>query len=320
MSGAPLGVIDTATTGPGTVAIQGWAFDPDSTAAITVNVTLDGVADGFVTANGAKTGLDAAFPGYGDNHDFTANLTGVTGGAHTVCIVGVNVGAGANSAPICRIVHLPTGSPMGVIDTVSSAAGAVTVTGWMFDPDTANAISVNATLDGAVVQTVVANGLKTGLNAVFPGYGDNHDYTVSLTGVTGGTHSVCVIGLNVYGGVNSAPICRTITVLSGAPLGVIDTAVAGPGTITLQGWAFDPDSTAAITVNITLDGQADGHVTADGLKTGLNAVFPGYGDNHDFTANLAGVTGGAHTVCIVGVDIGPGANSSPICRTLVAPS
>jgi hypothetical protein len=320
LAGSPIGVIDSATAGPGTITVQGWAFDPDTTNAVSVNVTLDGVPAGTVVANGVKAGLGTAFPAYGDDHGYTVNLTGVTGGSHTVCIVGVNVSSGSNGAPWCRPVSIPTGPPIGVIDSATVSAGASTISGWMLDPDAVGPVSVGVTIDGAVGGTVVADGAKSGLGVAFPGYGDNHGYSVSLTGLSGGNHTVCVSGVNVGSGSNGVPICKTVLVPTGSPYGVIDHTAVTAGTVAVDGWMIDPDTASAITVNATLDGHAASSATAGGVKLGLGAAFPGYGDNHDYTVLLSGLSAGSHTLCVYGVNVGPGSSGTPICRSIVVAS
>jgi hypothetical protein len=317
-TGSPFGVIDTATVAPGSIALSGWMLDPDSTGPVTVNVTLDGTADGTVVANGVKTGFNASFPGYGDDHGYTVNLSSVPGGKHTVCLTGVNIGSGSNGAPICRAITVPSGSPFGVIDTLTATAATISVTGWMIDPDTTAPVSVSVIVDGSAVP-VTASVAKAGLGAAFPGYGDDHGYTATVP-ASGGAHQVCIVGVNVAAGSNSAAMCRTIVVPSGSPVAFVDSAGETLGAITVQGWALDPDTTGAIDVGVTLDGEAQQSVTANGAKTGLAAAFPGYGDDHGFTVSLTGVSAGTHTVCVYGINVSAGSNSVPICRTLAAPT
>jgi hypothetical protein len=318
LAGAPIGVIDSATAGRGSISLTGWMFDPDVTAADQVGVTVDAVAQPNVTANGVKPGLAAAFPAYGDNHDYSVTLTGLSGGAHTVCVQGINVGPGANSAPLCRVVVVPTGSPFGVVDTATAAPSTLVLTGWMLDPDTASAVDVDVSLDGLAKAPVVANGVKSGLGAAFPGYGDNHDYSVTLTGVVGGSHTVCLVGVNLGAGTNSAPLCRTLVVPTGSPFGVIDTTSATPGSINVAGWMLDPDTASAISVSVSLDGVTQPPVLANGVKSGLGAAFPGYGDNHDYTVSIVGsfALGSHHQICVAGINVAGGTDSSPLCRTV----
>ncbi len=319
-TGSPLGVIDTATGVPGAITVTGWMLDPDSLGPVTVNATVDGHAAGSGSASAVKTGLDAAFPGYGDNHDFSITISSLSGGTHTVCVNATNIGPGTDSAPTCRAVAIPTGAPYGVIDSVSTAPNTVAMTGWMLDPDTVGAIQVNEYVDGQSVGTITANGDKPGLDAAFPGYGDNHDFAVNLTTLTGGTHTVCVAGVNVGAGGAGAKVCRVVTVPTGPPFGVIDSTTAVPNSFTVTGWMLDPDSISPIQVQVYVDGRLSTTVSASGIKAGLGSAFPGYGDDHDYTASVTSLPGGPHSVCVVGVNVGPGSNSASICKTVVVPT
>jgi hypothetical protein len=318
----PVTFIDSATAGPGTISVLGWAYEPDPgmTGPIQVAVTLDGSAQSSVTANTVKTGFNAAFPGYGDNHGYSVSLSSISGGSHTVCISGVNAGTGPNSSPMCRAVTVPSGSPYGVVDSATGGPGSIIVSGWMVDPDTASAIQVGVTLDGVAQAPVTANAAKAGLGAALPGYGDNHGYLATVTPTTGGSHTVCVYGINVAAGVNGAPICRTVSIPTGNPFGVIDSAVNNGTAITVNGWMIDPDTVSAIQVQVFVDGVLKGTATANGVKSGLGAAFPGYGDNHGYSYSTSTAYTGTHQVCVVGINTGGGANGSQVCTSVPPPS
>ncbi|HEY1529880.1 MAG TPA: hypothetical protein VGF80_03635, partial [Galbitalea sp.] len=159
---------------------------------------------------------DPYYPGYGDDHDYTVAVTGLSGGSHTICVHGVNVGGGSDSVPICRAVALPSGNPFGVVDTATGSASSVHVDGWMIDPDTAAPIQVQVSVDGHAPTTVSANGNKPGLDPVFPGYGNLHDFSTDIPGTyANGVHQVCVVGLNVGGGVNGPSTCKSLTISGG---------------------------------------------------------------------------------------------------------
>jgi hypothetical protein len=319
-TGNPTGVIDTTSTLPNEITVSGWVLDPDTVSPIQVQGIVDGVLTTTVTANGAKTGLGAAFPGYGDNHGYTMNLTSLAGGAHTVCIVGINVGAGSNSAKICRVVTIPTGPPTGVIDSTSTQLNTITVNGWMLDPDSTSPIQVQVYVGGVLKTTVTASVVKTGLGAAFPGFGDSHGYTATVTGIWTGVQQVCVKGLNVGPGSDSALICSTAQMPTGPPFGVIDTTTTEPNTILLSGWMIDPDIAGPVQVQVYVGGVLKTTVTADAVKSGLGAAFPGYGDNHDYSATVTGSWAGTQQVCVVGVNVAGGTNSPQICTQAVMPT
>jgi hypothetical protein len=98
----PVGRLDPMTVSGGTLAVRGWAFDPDvPTAPITVTVSVDGQVT-VLTADASRPDVGRAYPGVGDDHGYEMTAT-VAAGTHTVCASGTNVGTGtANPTLGCR--------------------------------------------------------------------------------------------------------------------------------------------------------------------------------------------------------------------------
>lgn len=101
----PLGHLDDVSASAGRVTLSGWVMDPTSAAAVTVRVVVDGRAVATVPANGARPDVALAYPGAPSNTGYTASVP-VASGAHTVCAVGVNVGAGRDVALGCAQVRV----------------------------------------------------------------------------------------------------------------------------------------------------------------------------------------------------------------------
>jgi hypothetical protein len=96
-------VVDTVTTGVGTVAVAGWAIDPDTASPIRVHIYVDAVGLN-AAADKPRDDVAAAYPGYGPNHGFSETIT-TTPGQHTVCAYAINSGAGpGNTGLACRTV------------------------------------------------------------------------------------------------------------------------------------------------------------------------------------------------------------------------
>jgi SpoIID/LytB domain protein len=82
--GAPIGSLESVTSGSGALAITGWAIDPPNTEPISVILAIDGALR-VVTANQPRPDIDNAHP----NHGFALNVP--TGpGVHSVCAYAVN--------------------------------------------------------------------------------------------------------------------------------------------------------------------------------------------------------------------------------------
>lgn len=313
----PVGVIDVASVGPGVINLSGWVFDPDSIDPTQVHVYVNGIGTAF-TADLDRPDLIPAYGDVGSRHGYSVSVPVTTSGPQSVCVYGINVGPGDNSTLGCRTLQPMTGSPVGVLDRVVTGLGSVTVSGWVFDPDTAASIPVHVYVDAALT-TGVADQTRTDIAAVYPAYGGNHGFSMTVTAPPG-VHNVCVYAIETAGtGSNSLRGCRIVAVPTGSPAGAVDSVTAGPGTISAAGWVLDPDTAASTPVHIYVDSQLNEFV-ADSPRADIAALYPGYGPNHGFSVSFA-ASPGKHTVCVYGIEIaGTGANSSKGCRAVTVPT
>ncbi|WP_058750312.1 hypothetical protein [Curtobacterium oceanosedimentum] len=312
--GSPVGIIDGTTASADTISVRGWAIDPDTADPISVRVTVDGTTRATWTANQTKGGLGTAKPGFGDAHMFSGTISGVSPGTHTVCVIGVQrAGSGSDRSIGCASVTRPSGSPMVNIDQADSRApGAMTVRGWAIDPDSTGAVRVDVYVDGAGRASTTANLAKAGLATSFPGYGPNHQFTVNLTGLTPSVpHEMCLAAVDLAGGNGATWVCRTVQQPTGSPkLNLDQSSATAVGTVTVRGWAIDPDVVSPVSVSFTLDGQPAGSTTANVDKSSLADAFPGYGSKHQFAAKLTDVGPGSHQVCTTAKNVGGGADTT----------
>jgi hypothetical protein len=312
-SGNPFGSVDVVTPGFASGAIEGWALDPDTAGAIVVHAYVDGVKRGEGVANLDRPDIGAAFPLYGSAHGYRVNVAPVTGGAHTVCLYGINAAAGTNALLACKSMVV-SGDPGGALDGVTPAPGSVTVRGWAIDPDVTGAIQVHVYVDGTFRGVGTAGGSRSDLIAAVPGYGAGHGYELKVGPFGGGSHTVCTYGINQGGGTNHLLGCATATG-SPEPIGSFDSAVTANGgsSVTVSGWAIDPDTTAADTVHVYVDAAATALV-ASSSRPDVGLAFPGYGNAHGFSATLTGLPVGAHWICAYGINIaGAGGNTTLGC-------
>jgi hypothetical protein len=206
---APTGALDTVTTTPTSLTVVGWAIDGDSTGAIPVDITVDGTSH-RVTASTSRPDLARVFPAYGADHGYTATYS-LPAGSHTVCVTGVNVGAGKTGTSFgCKTVSITDALPIGHLDAVSTSASGITVAGWAIDPDTTAPIAVHVYIDGKNRPTT-ANIARADIGRAYPGSGAAHGFSATYA-AGAGTHSVCVYGIDSAGGANTAFGCRTVTV------------------------------------------------------------------------------------------------------------
>jgi hypothetical protein len=151
---------------------------------------------------------------------------------------------------------------------------------------------------------------------VYPGYGPDHGFSATLS-AGGGPHTVCVSAVNVGDGSDTALGCRSTTVSTGPPFGSLDVVTTAIGSVTVRGWAIDPDTTSPITVHVYIDGGAVA-LTANGNRPDVGQAHPLYGSNHGYSATLA-AGGGSHTVCAYGINVGAGTNPQLGCRSVTVP-
>lgn len=204
--------------------------------------------------------------------------------------------------------------PAGRTDLVERVPGGVHIGGWAFDISTPDAINVRITLNGTPIATVVANGYRPDVDAVFR-WGAYHGFDAVVGVNTGGT--VCAFGVNVGVGSRDTPLgCGTIP--GPDPVGALDSISRAPGGVRITGWGLDPDTAGAATILVTKDGALGAAIPAGSPRADIGAAYPPYGANHGFDA-VVPVGGGA--VCVYVVNVGPG---SPVrllgCQNLVGPT
>ena len=310
----PVGALDQATLTGGSIDVSGWALDPSTTSPIAVHVYVDGAAVAL-TANGSRPDVEAAFPGLGSAHGYSATI-GAGPGTHQVCAYGIGVTTPVNSNLGCRTVVVPDHSPFGSLDSATGGLGRISVGGWAIDPDSSGPLNVNLVVDGAVT-TVTASGDRPDVGAAFPAAGSGHGFTATLT-ASGGSHQVCAFGINVGAGSNSVLGCRTVVVPGGNPIGSMDSATGASGGVSVSGWAIDPDTASSIQVHVYVDGAAV-VTTASQSRPDVGGAYPGYGANHGYSA-VAPAAPGTRTACAYGINVASGSVNSLLgCRTVVVP-
>jgi hypothetical protein len=106
VGGNPYGALDSAVGQAGGIKVNGWAIDPDTADSAKVHVYVDGTFRGEFTADGTRTDVGAAYPGYGNAHGFTATVP-ASSGSHQMCVYVINLGWGGNQLIACRTTTVP---------------------------------------------------------------------------------------------------------------------------------------------------------------------------------------------------------------------
>jgi SpoIID/LytB domain protein len=316
----PIGNLEAASAAASTVTAVGWAFDQETTDPIDVQIFVDGALATALTADRTRADVAAAFPGAGDRHGFSVTLP-VTPGDREVCAYAVNVLQGVNSGLGCRNVNVGV-LPTGRIDEVTASGFRANVTGWALDADASQPIDVHLYVDGRFATAVTASDDRPDIGAAFPATGPAHGFHASLD-LAAGRHQVCAYGINVLGGRGNPLLsCSSVDVAAGQsrPIGTLDEVKVVDGLVRASGWTLDPDApTTAVTVHFYVDGKIYGLLAADASRPDVAAAFPGAGDAHGYTGQLA-LAKGAHTVCTYAINVGAGSVNPQLgCRAVTVP-
>jgi hypothetical protein len=311
-TGAVTGALDLVAPLGGGGRVAGWALDTETAAPIPVHVYVDGHFVTSLTASTDRSDIAAAYPGFGSAHGFDA-LIATGGGNHQICAYAIDVGvsAGDNLLLGCRTLALPSGAPFGALDGVAADRTGVRVNGWAVDPDTAAPIPVHVYVDGAGVP-LVADRDRPDVASVYPSFGPAHGYDTRI-GAAAGRHRVCAYAINVGSGGNALLACTDVVVPSSSPFGAVDVAARAAGTVRVDGWVIDPDSTAPTAVHVYVDNVFVASASTGVDRLDVASAFPGAGPQRGSSATVA-VGAGGHDVCAYGINAGAGGNALLGCR------
>ncbi|MCS5487483.1 hypothetical protein NY588_10125 [Curtobacterium flaccumfaciens pv. beticola] len=312
----PKGSYESLVGGAGNVTVGGWSLDQD--AASTVVRFYEGATYlGQTTTTLARSDVQRGYPAAPLTSGFRATLT-MPAGQHTVCAYAINAGAGQNTVLGCRTttVAAPAGhDPLGSFDSVTATGTGASVDGWAYDPDapsTTVRFYEGATYLGSAVTAVPRTDVQRG----HPDAPLQSGFRAPLSlGV--GTHSVCAYAINTGAGANTVLGCRSVTVrtdTSHDARGSFDSVVAGAGTATVSGWAYDPDGTP-VTVRVYEGAAYLGAVTTSLPRADVQRSVPGAPLQTGWSRAIA-LGAGQHQLCAYAITVGPGENAVLGCRTV----
>ncbi|WP_375480677.1 fibronectin type III domain-containing protein [uncultured Jatrophihabitans sp.] len=300
----PVGSAPRVTSPPGSVRVRGWADDLDRRRArVTVVVTVDRTAH-VVSAAGPRAGLRKTHPSWGVAHGYDVSYP-VSQGRHTVCVTGRNIGFGSDNGLGCKTIVV-NDDPTLAVNTLGKGRGTLHVRGWAFDRDAAKtALNVLVSVDGALT-TLRADKRRADLAKAHPSAGALHGFNAYLP-VAEGVHTVCLTVANVGLGANTNYPCRSVRIAV-TPTAALTAVTATPTGVTLTGWASDPDTRKAISVQLLVDGTLQRTVVAK--RKGATRT------GHEFRTTLRAASG-AHRACAIGLNVSYGTrNSTPACQSL----
>ena len=202
-----------------------------------------------------------------------------------------------------------TTAPSGVLENVTLSSAGFRAKGWAVAPGASNPINVDLYLNGTMLGRVLAGGNRADVQSVFPAYGPNHGYDVTVPAI--GSGNFCAYAIDPNQRVNPLLGCRSVSRL---PTGGLDGVTLSPAGIRATGWALAPLTANPIDVDLYLDGTMQARVSASGNRPDVGAVYPVNGANHGYDVTMPVVRGG--NLCAYAID--PSRVGNPLlgCRQI----
>lgn len=252
------------------VLLTGWAIDPDTKAAVVIEVVVAGRLRATKPAAEASTLISHTYAAWGPNHGITAHVH-LKSGTYRACFVAHNVGPGAATKTIgCRTFTLAD-SPFGFTDSVTAVADGVRARGWAIDYDVPwTPLKITITSGGRWMKQTYASKRRNDLS-FFGAYAVMHGFDVTVP-LNNGTHTICTSAANVGPGTSLRWKCRSVTVSNippRAPTAV--TAKLGRTSATVA-WKA-PVSNGGTPITSYSVKSSDGTLTATVAATGRSTVF-----------------------------------------------
>jgi hypothetical protein len=203
-----LGSLDSLTsTDLHTVRLTGWSFDQGHGASPgRIRVQVDGTARPTALTTLARPDVRRAFHTAGQTFGYDTAVT-LAGGAHQVCVLGVDQD-GRGSVPLgCRSVTVPQ-NPIGRAEVIHHVAAGYQISGWTFDPDVnGGSTKIHVYVDHVLAATINAAATRldvqraydlvnsaVGFSALVPASSAKHTITITSVNTGLGADTVLVAG------------------------------------------------------------------------------------------------------------------------------
>ena len=311
----PFGQWTDARATPGATLLTGWAVDADTSAALSIGITVAGTTFAPRLANDSRPDVAASYPATGPAHGFSLELN-IPDGTHPICLTLLNAPGtpGVATSLGCKTVVVTSGA-FGVPAPPTQVLESLKVQGWALDTATAGPVQVRLSVDGRLATTVTANVPRPDVGATWKGFGDAHGYAALLP-MNPGAHSVCATALRASGTGSTALGCKPFTMRSNGA-GAFEALYQTPTGTYAKGWAFDPDSAASVNLVLSVDGQRVRQLMATTPRQDVAYANPVNGANHGW-ATTWNVPTGTHQICAYAANAAgtPGVEALIDCRTL----
>ena len=127
-----------------------------------------------------------------------------------------------------------------------------------------------------------------------------------------GRHRVCGRSLDAAAGFTRDLGCAEVHA-PGTPFGRLEVVENSFETITVRGWAIDPQTAAPVSVEVRRNGKLVSTAKAEAARADVDRAHANYGPNHGFALEVPGVSGG-NDICVRILGVGAGGNADLGCR------
>lgn len=104
-------------------------------------------------------------------------------------------------------------NPQGCFDSAVGKEGKITITGWCFDKDKlSEALWIHIYVNNTYAGALQANTYRPDVNKAYPGSGNYHGFSGTISTTKTGTVSVTAYAINIYGGTNTCLGSKTVTI------------------------------------------------------------------------------------------------------------
>ncbi len=323
----PVGNYESAAGGAGTVTVTGWALDySDRLSSVSIHVYIGGTP-GTTGAEGHDIGATSVTRSDINNtynvtgaHGFNKKIVTAKRGTQNVYVYAINFDDGTNKLLGSKTVTI-TGNPVGGFESASGGAGTFTVKGWAFDYDEpSDAVNIHVYIGGtagaanATGYSILTNVNRSDINSTYNITG-THGFERTFTTDKRGTQEVYIYAINIGEGTNTLLGHKTVTI-TGNPVGNLESATGGDGTVSVIGWAFDPDQPSdAIHIHVYIGGPS-GSANAIGynlrettvLRTDVNNN-KGITGNHGFNSTISTTKTGSQPIYVYAINVGAGSTT-----------
>lgn len=215
--------------------------------------------------------------------------------------------------------------PFGHLDqAVPVGQTGIKVQGWAADPDAlSQSLTATFTIDGIPAGQVLSTVPRPDASAA-RGAGPRAGFATTLP-ASPGPHQVCASAVNVAAGAAGPLGCLSVlvpgltaaVVAAHSPFGSFEHATVTGTSVTLTGWAVDPDY---LSQPLKISASVDGKATS--LSQAITRARPDVvavhhtGPNQGYQLSLTIAANGLHTVCATAGNLSTGADKQLGCASL----